>query len=88
MLRLVAKWFHRWPQWATVNHMPTTPQYMTVAEFGVRMAMPEHMVRKRIRKGEIRAVNISASTKPEYRISEAELARYVAERDTLKGTAA
>lgn len=69
-----------------MNHMPTTPPHMTVAEFGARMAMPEHMVRKRIRKGEIRAVNIASATKPEYRISEAELDRYVAERDTWRKT--
>ena len=43
------------------------------------MAMPEHMVRKRIRKGEIKAVNVGHPNKPEYRISEAELTRYVTE---------
>lgn len=62
--------------WTTVGYMQTPP-HMTVAEFGVRMAMPEWMVRKRIRKGDIRAVNIGHANKPEYRISEAELTRYV-----------
>lgn len=60
---------------------------MTVGEFAVRMAMPEHMVRKRIRKGQIRAVNIGHPNKPEYRISEDELTRYVSENEYRAGAA-
>lgn len=60
---------------STLTYMQTTPPHLTVAEFAARMSMDEHMVRRRIRAGKIRAVNIGR----EYRISEAELTRYVTE---------
>lgn len=41
------------------------------------MDMDPRIVRRRIKDGQIKATNIGAEAKPEYRISEAELARWV-----------
>jgi hypothetical protein len=54
-----------------------TPPHMRVAEFAARMDMDPRIVRRRIKDGQIRALNIATEAKPEYRISEAELARWV-----------
>lgn len=43
------------------------------------MNMPEHMVRRRIRQKKLKAINISHPNRPEYRVSEASIARF--ERD-------
>lgn len=56
-----------------------TPPHMRVAEYAARMDMDPRIVRRRIKDGQIKAVNIGTEAKPEYRISEAELARWVAE---------
>jgi excisionase family DNA binding protein len=50
---------------------------MRVAEYAARMDMAPRIVRQRIKDGQIKAVNIGTEAKPEYRISEAELARWV-----------
>lgn len=62
-----------------MTYMDLTPPHLTVAEFAARMSMEGHMVRRRIRNRQIRAVNIGHPNRPEYRIPETELARYVAE---------
>jgi excisionase family DNA binding protein len=53
---------------------------MRVAEFAARMDMQERRVRSLIKDGQITAANIGTIDKPEYRISEDELARWVASR--------
>ena len=57
-----------------------TPPHMRVAEFAARMDMQQRTVRARIQGGDIRAINVGTDEKPEYRISEAELARWVASK--------
>lgn len=66
----------------TVENVNNTPPHLTVEEFGARLNMAPHAVRRRIRRGPdapggIRAINIGSPSKPEYRIPETEVTRYV-----------
>ena len=66
--------------------MQTTPAHLTVEQFGARISMAPHAVRRRIRRGPdapggIRAINIGSPSKPEYRIPETEVARYVRDNE-------
>lgn len=53
---------------------------MTVAEFGRRIGRSRVAAWRRVRDGEIEAINIGSALRPQLRISEAEYARYAERR--------
>jgi excisionase family DNA binding protein len=55
---------------------PMTRKYLTTNQVAEMYATDEKAVRRWIRSGRLKAVNVGTSGCPRYRVSEAELVRY------------
>jgi excisionase family DNA binding protein len=58
----------------------TGEQGMTVAEFGQRIRVSPTTAWRKVRDGEIAAVNVGSRKRPRLRITETALTQYLAER--------